>query len=175
MHTWINCFFLLDYLGQSSLFASCSRKRGQPSIYFSSKEVRSGIRGMVVRLGQLTMCNFEREGGNDGSKRWCGSLSSSSSEFLHHPFSFRQPLINREDKDGKNGVFEEEEEEEEEAPNTIPSSEMYSSASIYSRVTDLRKGSWFNGGRCCNLLLKSNSKWTRLVREETQLGILTPI
>ena len=77
--------------------------------------------------------NVEREGGNDGSKRWCGS-------FLHHPFSFGQSLISREDKDGKNGVFEEEEEEEE-APNTIPSSEMYSSASIYSRVTDLRKGS----------------------------------
>ena len=86
--------------------------------------------------------NFEREGGNDGSKRWCGSLSSSSSEFLHHPFSFGHSLIYREDKDGKNGVFEEEEEEEEEeAPNTIPSSEMYSSAFIPSRETVLRKGS----------------------------------
>ena len=84
--------------------------------------------------------NSEREGGNDGSKRWCGSLSSSSSEFLHHPFSFGQSFIDREDKDGKNGVFEEEEEEEE-APNTIPSSEMYSSASIPERERDLRKGS----------------------------------
>ena len=155
MHTWINCFFLLDYLGQSSLFASCSRKRGQPAIYFSFKEVRSGIRGMEIRLGQFRICNFEREGGNDGSKRWCGS--SSSSEFLHHPFSFGHPWICREDKDGKNGVFEEEEEEEEEeAPNTLltlSSSEMYSSASIPQRETDLRKGSWFNGGRCCNHLL----------------------
>ena len=165
MHTWINCFFLLDYLGQSSLFASCSRKRGQPRI---CDTVRSGIRGMEVRLGHLEIYNSEREGGNDGSKRWCGS-------FLHHPFSFGQSLIYREDKDGKNGVLEEEEEEEEEAPNTIPSSELYSSASINWRKTTLRKGSWFNGGRCCNLLLKSNSKWTRLVREETQLGILIPI
>ena len=91
---------------------------------------------MEVRLGQLTIANFEREGGNDGSKRWCGSLSSSSSEFLHHPFSFGQFDISREDKDGKNGVFEEEEEEEEEAPNTLltlSSSEMYSSASIPQR------------------------------------------
>ena len=166
MHTWINCFFLLDYLGQSSLFASCSRKRGQPEIYFSFKEVRSGIRGMEIRLGHFIITNLEREGGNDGSKRWCGS-------FLHHPFSFGQSHISREDKDGKNGVFEEEEEEE--APNTIPSSEMYSSASIYQRRKALRKGSWFNGGRCCNLLLKHNWKLTRLVREETQLGILTPI
>ena len=95
---------------------------------------------MEVRLGQFQMNNFEREGGNDGSKRWCGSLSSSSSsEFLHHPFSFGHFLNSREDKDGKNGVFEEEEEEE--APNTIPSSEMYSSASILQRETDLRKGS----------------------------------
>ena len=77
--------------------------------------------------------NSEREGGNDGSKRWCGS-------FLHHPFSFghppKGPPIDREDKDGKNGVFEEEEEEEEEAPNTLltlSSSEMYSSASIPRR------------------------------------------
>ena len=100
---------------------------------------------MEVRLGQLIIYNFEREGGNDGSKRWCGSLSSSS-EFLHHPFSFGQSLIYREDKDGKNGVFEEEEEEEEEedAPNTLltlSSSEMYSSASILQRKTCLRKGS----------------------------------
>ena len=100
---------------------------------------------MEVRLGHLEICNFEREGGNDGSKRWCGSLSSSSSssEFLHHPFSFRHSLIYREDKDGKNGVFEEEEEEEE-APNTLltlSSSEMYSSASIPPRETPLRKGS----------------------------------
>ena len=170
MHTWINCFFLLDYLGQSSLFASCSRKRGQPPIYFSFKEVRSGIRGMEVRLGHSQIRNFEREGGNDGSKRWCGS-------FLHHPFSFGHPWICREDKDGKNGVFEEEEEVEE-APNTLltlSSSEMYSSAAIYSRVTDLRKGSWFNGGRWCNLSLWNNVNSTRLVREETQLGILTPI
>ena len=94
---------------------------------------------MEVRLGQSMIVNSEREGGNDGRKRWCGSSSSSSSsEFLHHPFSFGQLIKLREDKDGKNGVFEE---EEEEAPNTIPSSEMYSSASIYSRVTDLRKGS----------------------------------
>ena len=71
--------------------------------------------------GQYRIHNVER-GGNDGSKRWCGSLSSSSSsEFLHHPFSFGHSPIYREDKDGKNGVFEEEEEEEEEeAPNTIP-------------------------------------------------------
>ena len=96
---------------------------------------------MEVRLGQFPMCNLEK-GGNDGSKRWCGSLSSS--EFLHHPFSFGHPKIFREDKDGKNGVFEEEEEEEEEAPNTLltlSSSEMYSSASIPLRETDLRKGS----------------------------------
>ena len=86
------------------------------------------------------MCNSEREGGNDGGKRWCGSLSSSSSsEFLHHPFSFGHLSMRREDKDGKNGVFEEEEEEEE-APNTTPSSEMYSSASILERETFLRKG-----------------------------------
>ena len=86
---------------------------------------------MEVRLGHSSIVNSEREGGNDGSKRWCGSLSSSSSssEFLHHPFSFGHSHIDIEDKDGKNGVFEEEEEEEE-APNTIPSSEMYSSASI---------------------------------------------
>ena len=101
---------------------------------------------MEVRLGQSEISNVEREGGNDGSKRWCGSLSSSSSsEFLHHTFSFGQPDIVREDKDGKNGVFEEEEEEEEEAPNTLltlSSSEMYSSASIPSRrQTYLRKGS----------------------------------
>ena len=94
---------------------------------------------MEVRLGQSMILNFEREGGNDGSKRWCGS-------FLHHPFSFRQHFNPREDKDGKNGVFEEEEEEEEEeeAPNTlltVSSSDMYSSASIYSRETALRKGS----------------------------------
>ena len=153
MHTWINCFFLLDYLGQSSLFASCSRKRGQPPIRRTFKEVRLGISGMEVRLGQSIIVNFEREGGNDGSKRWCGS-------FLHHPFSFAHPPkfppIYREDKDGKNGVFEEEEEEEEEAPNTLltlSSSEMYSSASITLRETTLRKGSWFNGGRCCNLSL----------------------
>ena len=173
MHTWINCFFLLDYFGQSSLFPSCSRKRGQPSICRTFKEVRSGIRGMEVRLGHNRICNSEREGGNDGSKRWCGS-------FLHHPFSFEQNPICREDKDGKNGVFEEEEEEEEEeeAPNTLltlSSSEMYSSAGINSRETYLSKGSWFNGGRCCNLLFQCNLKWTRLVREETQLGILTPI
>ena len=133
MHTWINCFFLLDYLGQSSLFASCSRKRGQPPIRRTFKEVRSGISGMEVRLGQSMIKNIEREGGNDGSKRWCGSLSSSSSsEFLHHPFSFGHSHILREDKDGKNGVFE----EEEEAPNTLltlSSSEMYSSASNPSR------------------------------------------
>ena len=64
---------------------------------------------MEVRLGQQLIVNSEREGGNDGSKRWCGS-------FLHHPFSFGHPPIcppiDREDKDGKNGVFEEEEEEE---------------------------------------------------------------
>ena len=73
----------------------------------------------------------------------------------------------REDKDGKNGVFEEEEEEEspntldkngkngvfeeeeeEESPNTlltlslsIHMYSMYSSASISSRERDLRKGS----------------------------------
>ena len=85
---------------------------------------------MEVRLGQLLIVNSEREGGNDGTKRWCGS-------FLHHPFSFGHCAINREDKDGKNGVFEEEEEEEEEAPNTLltlSSSEMYSSASIPQRV-----------------------------------------
>ena len=74
--------------------------------------------------------NSEREGGNDGSKRWCGS-------FLHHPFSFGHHFNSREDKDGKNGVFEEEEEEEEEeAPNTLltlSSFEMYSSASIPKR------------------------------------------
>ena len=172
MHTWINCFFLLDYLGQSSLFPSCSRKRGQSSI---CDTVRSGIRGMEVRLGHLEIYNSEREGGNDGSKRWCGSLSSS--EFLHHPFSCRHSHISREDKNGKNGVFEEEEEEEE-APNTlltVSSSEMYSSASIPQRERDLRKGSWFNGGRCCNLSLWYNLNLTRLVWEETQLGILTPI
>ena len=99
---------------------------------------------MEVRLGQSQICNSK--GGNDGSKRWCGSLSSSSSEFLHHPFSFGHSHISREDKDGKNGVFEEEEEEEEEeeAPNTLltlSSSEMYSSAFISQRETDLRKGS----------------------------------
>ena len=170
MHTWIYCFFLLDYLGQSSLFPLFSLKRGQPSISLRFKEVRSGIRGMEVRLGQPMIVNFEREGGNDGSKRWCGS-------FLHHPFSFGLLDIMREDKDGKNGVFEEEEEEEE-APNTLltlSSSEMYSSASIPLSQKDLRKGSWFNGGRCCNLLFPYNPNWTRLVREETQLGILTPI
>ena len=73
--------------------------------------------------------NSKREGGNDGSKRWCGS-------FLHHPFSFGHHFNSREDKDGKNGVFEEEEEEEEEAPNTLltlSSFEMYSSASIPKR------------------------------------------
>ena len=167
MHTWIYCFFLLDYLGQSSLFPSCSRKRGQPAMRRTFKEVRSGIRGMEVRLGQSMIVNVEREGGNDGSKRWCGS-------FLHHPFSFGQSPIYREDKDGKKGVFE----EEEEAPNTlltVSSYEMYSSAYIDPRERTLRKGSWFNGGRCCNLLFQCNSKWTRLVREETQLGILTPI
>ena len=99
---------------------------------------------MEVRLGQCQIRNVEREGGNDGSKRWCGSLSSSSSsEFLHHPFSFGHLSIMREDKDGKNGVFEEEEEEEE-APNTLltlSSSDMYSSASILSRKTNLRKWS----------------------------------
>ena len=97
---------------------------------------------MEVRLGQFEISNVEREGGNDGSKRWCGSLSSSSSsEFLHHPFSFGHSLITIEDKDGKNGVFEEEEEEEKEATNTLltlPSSEMYSSASITQRETTLR-------------------------------------
>ena len=96
---------------------------------------------MEVRLGQNLILKYEREGGNDGSKRWCGSLSS---EFLHHPFSFRQNRIMREDKDGKNGVFEEEEEEEEEAPNTLltlSSSEMYSSNFISQRETFLRKGS----------------------------------
>ena len=109
-------------MGQSSLFASCSRKRGQPPIRRTFKEVRSGIRGIKVRLGQSRISKSEREGGNDGSKRWCGS-------FLHHPFSFGQSIIDKEDKDGKKGVFEEEEEEEEEAPNTLltlSSSEMYS-------------------------------------------------
>ena len=85
---------------------------------------------MEVRLGHSMILNSEREGGNDGSKRWCGS-------FLHHSFSFGHLYISREDKDGKNGVFEEEEEEEEEeAPNTLltlSSSEMYSSASIPQR------------------------------------------
>ena len=155
MHTWINCFFLLDYLGQSSLFASCSRKRGQSRISGSFKEVRSGIRGMEVRLGQSKILNSEKGGGNDGSNRWCGS-------FLHHPFSFGQSCNLRKDKDGKNGVFEEEEEEEE-APNTLltlSSSEMYSSASIPLSQKDLRKGSWFNGGRCCNLLFPYNPNWT---------------
>ena len=42
----------------------------------------------------------------------------------------------REDKDGKNGVFEEEEEEE-----PLSSSDMHSSASISRRMIDLRKGS----------------------------------
>ena len=96
---------------------------------------------MEVRLGHFSIVNSEREGGNDGSKRWCGSLSS---EFLHHPFSFGHSYSHRKDKDGKNGVFEEEEEEEEEAPNTLltlSSSEMYSSASINIRETFLRKGS----------------------------------
>ena len=96
---------------------------------------------MEVRLGQFEISNVEREEGNDGSKRWCGSLSSSSSsEFLQHTFSFGQPDIVREDKDGKNGVFEEEEEEKE-ATNallTLPSSEMYSSASITQREKTLR-------------------------------------
>ena len=72
---------------------------------------------------------FERQGGNDGSKRWCGSLSSS--EFLHNPFRSGQFNNVREDKDGKNGVFEQEEEEE--PANmllTLSSSDMYSSASI---------------------------------------------
>ena len=90
---------------------------------------------MEVRLGQRQIFNIEREGGNDGSKRWCGS-------FLHHPFSFGQSDSHREDKDGKNGVFEEEEEEE--TPNTLltlSSSDMYSSASICQRETALRKGS----------------------------------
>ena len=93
---------------------------------------------MEVRLGQSEISNVEREGGNDGSKRWCGSLSSSSSssEFLHHPFSFGHLSMRREDKDGKNGVFEEEEEEE-----PLSSSEMYSSSSIPLRETFLRKGS----------------------------------
>ena len=95
---------------------------------------------MEVRLGQWKIVNSEREGGNE---RWCGS-------FLHHPFSFGHPPlyppIDREDKDGKNGVFEEEEEEEEEeeAPNTLltlSSSEMYSSNFISQRETFLRKGS----------------------------------
>ena len=110
-----------------------SRKKGQSRISGSFKEVRSGIRGMEVSLGQFRICNFEREGGNDGSKRWCGS-------FLHHPFSFGHPPLNppiyREDKGGNIGVFEEEEEEEEEAPNTLltlSSSEMYLSASIPER------------------------------------------
>ena len=90
---------------------------------------------MEVMLGHSMIDNSEREGGNDESKRrWL---------FLHHPFSSGQYPIYREDKDGKNGVFEEEEEEEE-APNTLltlSSSEMYSSASIIPRETDLRKGS----------------------------------
>ena len=91
---------------------------------------------MEVSLGHSSILNSEREAGNDGSKRWCGS-------FLHHPFSFEQNPICREDKDGKNGVFEGEEEEEE-APNTLltlSSSEKYSSASIPPSQTDLRKGS----------------------------------
>ena len=120
---------------------------------------------MEVRLGQLEMCKFERQGGNDGrngvfeeeeeeEEEWC-----SSAKFLCHPFSFGHSSIYREDKDGKNGVFEEEEEEEE-APNmllTLSSSiHMYSSASINSSSTNLRKGSRFNGGRCCNLLFPFN-------------------
>ena len=160
MQTWTYCFFLLDYLGREQWWANLHclplcRKKGQSQIY---ELVRSGIRGMEVRLGQLKIHNWERQGGNDGSKRWCGSLSSSS-KFFHHPFSFGHWIITREDKDGKNGLFEEEEEEEEEPPNTLltlSSSDMYSSASIPQRRTNLRKGSWFNSGRCCNLLFPQN-------------------
>ena len=66
---------------------------GQPSIYGSFKEVRLG---MEIRLGQLIISNVERQGGNDGSKRWCSSLSSSSSfEFPRHPFRFGQNIIER--------------------------------------------------------------------------------
>ena len=101
----------------------------------SSLSFKYGNGGMEVRLGHLSIHNVKREGENDGSKRWCGSLSSSF-------FSFEQSHIVREDKDGKNGVFEE---EEEKAPNTLltlsSSIHMYSSASISTRVTNLRNGS----------------------------------
>ena len=62
--------------------------------------------------------------------------------YHHHHHHLNSSAIYREDKDGKNGVFEEEEEVE--APNTLltlSSSEMYSSASIPKSLTDLRKGS----------------------------------
>ena len=88
------------------------------------------IVGMEVELGHPSISNSERQGGNDGSKRWCGSSSSSSSEFLHHPFKFGQSKICRKDKDGKNGVFEEEEEEPLNTLLTQSSSDMYSSAAI---------------------------------------------
>ena len=85
---------------------------------------------MEVKLRHPRICNLERQGGNDGSKSWCGSLTSSS-EFLHHPFRFGHSSNMREDNDGKNGVYEE---EEEEPPNTLlvmSSSDMYSSAFIF--------------------------------------------
>ena len=55
------------------------------------------------------------------------------------------------------------------------SSNIYSSAFIVSRLTSLRKGSWFNGERCFNLLLSYNLKLTRFVSKETQLEIVTPV
>ena len=103
MQTWIYCFFLLVYLGHEQWWANLHclplcRKKGQSQIY---ELVRSGIKGMEVRLGQSKIRNWESQGGNDGSKRWCGSLSSSS-ELLHHPFSFGHWIITREEVKGVN-------------------------------------------------------------------------
>ena len=126
------------------IFIVCSNTF-QLHLLNSSLSFKYGKGGMEVRLGQLEMCKSERQGGNDGrngvfeeeEEEWC-----SSSKFLCHPFSFGHSSIYREDKDGKNGVFEEEEKEE--LPNTLltlSSSNMYSSASIPQRETDLRKES----------------------------------
>ena len=67
-----------------------------------------------------------------------GVTFSSSSEFQHHPFSFGKFHNLREDKDGKNGVFEEEEEQPPNTLLTLSSSDMYSSASVLTRETYFR-------------------------------------
>ena len=68
-------------------------ERGQLEISNAFKEVRSGIRGMEVKLGHSIICKWEREGANDGSKRWLSSSSSSELGALEDVVSFHPSYL----------------------------------------------------------------------------------